>query len=212
MRELRAISTRAEITPTSFVNSYELLTVNAKGPYFTVQKLAPLMTEGGAVVVTTSVVNMMGYPMVSVYSASKAALRSMVRSLARELLPRGIRVNAVSPTLTGQPPILQNTGTEAIETLGELMLFDKNISPNRNAACASCHMPYAGFSGPIPSVNLTMIAYPGTAHHFRAGKRTAQRHPYAPFFHKRFYRLCRSGGGRTRSNFQSVQLFVLRAE
>ena len=61
------------------------------------------------------------------------------------------------------------------------MLYDKNISPNRNEACASCHMPYAGFSGPIPSVNLTMIAYPGTAH-FRAGKRTAQRHPYSPFF------------------------------
>lgn len=75
----------------------EVLTVNAKGPYFTVQKLAPLITEGGAVVVTTSVVNEMGYPMVSAYSASKAALRSMVRSLARELLPRHIRVNAVSP-------------------------------------------------------------------------------------------------------------------
>src|SRR5437016_1388425 len=85
------------------------------------------------------------------------------------------------PTLTGQPPILQNTGTEAIETLGELMNYDRNISPNRNQACASCHMPYVAFSGPIPSVNLTMIAYPGTAH-FRAGKRTAQRYPYAPFF------------------------------
>ncbi len=42
-------------------------------------------------------------------------------------------------------------------------------------------MPYAAFSGPIPSVNLTMIAYPGTAH-FRAGKRTAQRYTYAPYF------------------------------
>src|SRR5450755_4434506 len=51
------------------------------------------------------------------------------------------------PILTGQPPVLQNTGTEAIETLGELMLFDKNISPQKNEACASCHMPYAGFSG-----------------------------------------------------------------
>ncbi len=61
------------------------------------------------------------------------------------------------------------------------MLYDKNISPNRNQACASCHLPYAGFSGPIPSVNLTMVAFPGTVH-FRAGKRTAQRHPYAPFF------------------------------
>jgi len=75
----------------------EVLAVNAKGPYFTVQKLAPLINAGGAVVVTTSVVNEMGYPMISAYSASKAALRSMVRSLARELLPRGIRVNAVSP-------------------------------------------------------------------------------------------------------------------
>ena len=85
------------------------------------------------------------------------------------------------PTLIGQPPVLQNTGTEAIETLGELMLYDRNMSPRKNQACASCHMPYAGFSGPIPSVNLTMIAFPGTVH-FRAGKRTAQRHPYSPFF------------------------------
>jgi cytochrome c peroxidase len=85
------------------------------------------------------------------------------------------------PVLTGQPPILQGTGTEAIEALGELMNYDDNISPNRNIACASCHMPYAAFSGPIPSVNLTMIAYPGTVH-FRAGKRTAQRYTYAPFF------------------------------
>ncbi|MDP9052001.1 MAG: hypothetical protein M3O31_14975 [Acidobacteriota bacterium] len=85
------------------------------------------------------------------------------------------------PTLTGQPPTLQNTGTEALEILGELMNFDKNMSPNSNQACASCHMPYVAFSGPIPSVNLTMIAYPGTAH-FRAGKRTAQRYTYSPFF------------------------------
>ncbi len=85
------------------------------------------------------------------------------------------------PTLTGQPPTLQNSGTEAVEILGELMNYDKNISPGQNQACASCHMPYVAFSGPIPSVNLTMVAYPGTVH-FRAGKRTAQRYTYAPFF------------------------------
>ena len=85
------------------------------------------------------------------------------------------------PVLTGQPPTLQGTGTAAIEVLGELMNYDKNISPFKDIACASCHMPYVGFSGPIPSVNLTMIAYPGTVH-FRAGKRTAQRYTYAPFF------------------------------
>ncbi|MFF3571077.1 SDR family oxidoreductase [Nocardia jiangxiensis] len=75
----------------------ELFTINAKGPYFTVQKLAPLLREGAGVVLTTSVANIKGIEMISVYAASKAALRSMTRSLARELLPRGIRVNAISP-------------------------------------------------------------------------------------------------------------------
>src|SRR5882724_7298215 len=89
--------------------------------------------------------------------------------------------NLPPPTLTGQPPILKDTGTEAVETLGQLMNFDKHISPGKNQACASCHMPYTAFSGPIPSVNLTMIAYPGTVH-FRAGKPTAQRYTYSPFF------------------------------
>lgn len=70
---------------------------NTKGPYFTVQKLAPLLREGGGVVLTTSVANVLGIPMISAYAASKAALRSMTRSLARELLPQKIRVNAVSP-------------------------------------------------------------------------------------------------------------------
>src|SRR5882724_5248919 len=92
------------------------------------------------------------------------------------------RWRALPPsTLTGQPPTLQNTGTEAIETLGELMNFDRNMSPGKNQACSSCHMPYVAFSGPIPSVNATMIAYPGTVH-LRAGKRTAQRYTYSPFF------------------------------
>ena len=92
------------------------------------------------------------------------------------------RWQALPPlTVTNQPPVFQGSGTEAAETLGELMNYDKNISPGGNQACASCHMPYVAFSGPIPSVNLTMIAYPGTVH-FRAGKRTAQRYTYAPFF------------------------------
>jgi cytochrome c peroxidase len=54
------------------------------------------------------------------------------------------------PIRTGQPPVVRDIGTEATETLGELMLFDRNISTNRNQACASCHMPYVGFGGPIP--------------------------------------------------------------
>src|SRR5258706_3912327 len=85
------------------------------------------------------------------------------------------------PTLTGQPPTLAFTGQRANVLLGKVLNFDLNMSPFQNRACGFCHMPYAGFSGPIPSVNLTMIAYPGSFQ-FRAGKRTAQRYTYAPNF------------------------------
>jgi cytochrome c peroxidase len=83
--------------------------------------------------------------------------------------------------LTGQPPILQGSGYQGVEVLGKLLNFDLNMSPLKDTACASCHMPYVGFSGPIPSVNLTMIAYPGS-YHYRANKRTAPRYTYSPNF------------------------------
>jgi cytochrome c peroxidase len=85
------------------------------------------------------------------------------------------------PTLTGQPPTLQGTGYQAVQILGKLLNFDDDMSPFKNRACGFCHMPYAAFSGPIPSVNLTMIAYPGSEE-FRAGKRTAQRYTYSARF------------------------------
>jgi cytochrome c peroxidase len=85
------------------------------------------------------------------------------------------------PTLAGNPPALRGSGYEALEILGKLLNFDQNMSLFRNEACGFCHMPYVAFSGPIPSVNLTMIAYPGTVH-YRAGKRTAQRYTYSPDF------------------------------
>ncbi len=87
----------------------EMLNLNAKGPYFIVQKLAPLMPEGSSVVFTTSIANVKGMPNMSAYGASKAALRAITRSLAAELLPRGIRVNAVSPGPI-ESPILLKTG------------------------------------------------------------------------------------------------------
>src|SRR5467141_4401893 len=85
------------------------------------------------------------------------------------------------PTLTGQPPTLQGSGVQMVKTLGKLMNYDVNMSVLKNQACSSCHLPYVAFSGPIPSVNLTMIAYPGSFR-FRAGKRTAQRYTYSPRF------------------------------
>jgi NAD(P)-dependent dehydrogenase (short-subunit alcohol dehydrogenase family) len=75
----------------------ETFAVNLKGAYFTAQRIAPLLREGGAIVLNTSAAASKGFAGTSVYAASKAALRSLARTLAGELLPRGIRVNAISP-------------------------------------------------------------------------------------------------------------------
>jgi len=75
----------------------EMFNLNAKGPLFAVQKLAPLINRGGAVVLTTSIANVKGMPGNASYGGAKAALRSFARTLAVELLPREIRVNAVTP-------------------------------------------------------------------------------------------------------------------
>jgi NAD(P)-dependent dehydrogenase (short-subunit alcohol dehydrogenase family) len=81
----------------------EVFNVNAKGSFFAVQKLAPLINRGGAVVLTTAISNVKGMPMLAAAGATKAALRSFARVFAVELAPRGIRVNAVSPGPTDTP-------------------------------------------------------------------------------------------------------------
>ena len=70
---------------------------NVKGVYFTVQKAVPLMATGGAIVLNASVAAGKGNPLGSVYGATKAAVRSLGRTIAAELVERGIRVNVVSP-------------------------------------------------------------------------------------------------------------------
>lgn len=102
----------------------QLLTINAKGAYFTVQRLAPLLADGSGVVLTTSVANVLGLPMLSAYAASKAALRSMTRSLARELLPAGVRVNAVSPGGVDSGILEKSMPREAAEHMKAQMAAD----------------------------------------------------------------------------------------
>lgn len=74
-----------------------LMGTNVKGLYFTVQRALPLMRRGGAIVLNASLAASKGVPNASLYSASKAATRSLGRSLGAELVDRGIRVNVVSP-------------------------------------------------------------------------------------------------------------------
>lgn len=75
----------------------DIMGVNLKGVYFTIQKALPLFSANASIIVTTSITNQLGSPNFSIYGASKAALRSVVQSLGLELIDRGIRVNAISP-------------------------------------------------------------------------------------------------------------------
>src|ERR1700730_4091765 len=64
--------------------------------------------------------------------------------------------------------------------LGKLLMYDKQLSVNRNEACAFCHMPETGFTGPISELNATTVAYPGSVRS-RFSQRKPQSHAYAPF-------------------------------
>lgn len=75
----------------------EIMGINVKGVYFTIQKALPLFSGNASIIATTSITNRTGSPNFSVYGAGKAALRSLVQSLSLELIPRGIRVNAICP-------------------------------------------------------------------------------------------------------------------
>jgi NAD(P)-dependent dehydrogenase (short-subunit alcohol dehydrogenase family) len=71
--------------------------INIKGAYFTIQKALPFLNDGASIIVNTSVAGSKGTVGASAYAATKAALRSLARTTAAELVGRGIRVNAVAP-------------------------------------------------------------------------------------------------------------------
>lgn len=76
---------------------------NVKGPYFQIQALAPLLNPGASIVINGSINAHIGMPNSSVYAASKAAVISLARTLSAELLPRGARVNVLSPGPVATP-------------------------------------------------------------------------------------------------------------
>lgn len=98
----------------------DIFDINVKGLYFTIQKAIPFLNDNAGIVLNSSVVNSRGIVGTSVYSASKAAVRSLARTFAAELVDRGIRVNVVSPgPIT--TPILGRSGLpqEAIDEFAE---------------------------------------------------------------------------------------------
>lgn len=74
----------------------EVMDVNFKGAYFTIQKALPALNDQASIILNGSVNSVVGFPNASIYSASKAALHSLARTLSAELIGRGIRVNTLN--------------------------------------------------------------------------------------------------------------------
>jgi len=100
----------------------KLFDINVKGALKTVQRSLGVLNDGASIVLTTSISNEKGMAGMSVYAASKAAVRSFARTFSAELAERGIRVNAVSPGPVATP-IYARAGlsNEEMEGLGEKM-------------------------------------------------------------------------------------------
>lgn len=108
------------LTPEHFDKTFNL---NARGPVFLVQKLLPLMSKGGSIVLVSSAMHGMGIPGHTAYAATKAALRSYARTWASEFKDRGIRVNTLSPGVTDTPMLdSQVTSAEGREALVNMYL------------------------------------------------------------------------------------------
>ena len=104
-----SLSPFGAVTPEQFDGEFD---INVRGLFFTVQKALPLLREGGAILLTSSVAHYTGNPGYSVYAAAKAAVRSFARNWAVDLKDRRIRVNCISPGPT-ETPIVDKMGVPA---------------------------------------------------------------------------------------------------
>jgi NAD(P)-dependent dehydrogenase (short-subunit alcohol dehydrogenase family) len=97
--------------------------VNFKGVFFTVQKALPLLADGGSIVINASWTLHRGNSVLTLYSATKAAVHNLARTLAAALAPRGIRVNSVSPGYIDTPmyPADALTTAEAAAVTGQII-------------------------------------------------------------------------------------------
>lgn len=95
--------------------------VNLRGAFFAIQKALPLMRDGGAIVITGSIGSVSAVPGNVVYAAAKAGLRAAARIIAKELLPRRIRVNMVSPGPTDTEIFKRDASAEEIEGMRSML-------------------------------------------------------------------------------------------
>lgn len=99
----------------------EVHSVNLRGAFFAIQQALPLMRDGGAIVITGSIGSVSAVPGNVVYAAAKAGVRAMARILGKELLPRRIRVNVVSPGPTDTEIFKRDASEQEIAAMREML-------------------------------------------------------------------------------------------
>lgn len=104
---------------------------NVKGVIFTVQKALPLLKDGAAIVLTGSTAGIKGTEAFSVYSASKAAIRSLARSWILDVKDRGIRINVVSPGPIKTPGLVELAGSDPAQQQGLLDYLSAQVPAGR---------------------------------------------------------------------------------
>jgi NAD(P)-dependent dehydrogenase (short-subunit alcohol dehydrogenase family) len=115
-------------------NYDDMFNVNVRGPYFQLQSLLPLLGNPSSVVFTSSIAGSTAFAGTSIYSATKAAVISLGKTLAVELAPRGIRVNVLSPGPI-DTPMVKKTGLPADQLKGfEEMIVAKSLLKRRGTS------------------------------------------------------------------------------
>ena len=112
-----------------------IFNINVKGLLFTVQKALPLLSDGASVILNASIVGSKGFSANSVYSATKAAVRSFARTWTTDLKDRGIRVNVVSPGFTDTPGLSKllasgETGQERLKMISNIVPLGRIGTPD----------------------------------------------------------------------------------
>jgi NAD(P)-dependent dehydrogenase (short-subunit alcohol dehydrogenase family) len=126
-----------EITEAQYQRHFD---INVKGALFTVQKALPLLRDGASIILTSSIVGSKGFPARSVYSATKAVLRSFARTWTSDLAPRRIRVNVVSPggiDTPGLQGLSQKDSAGLAEQFGKRVPLGRIGKPEDIAAAVS---------------------------------------------------------------------------
>lgn len=109
----------------------EISDINFKGAFFTIRLALPYLNDGASIILTSSATNEKGFPGYSVYAATKAALRSLARTISSELLGRNIRVNVISPGAIDTPFYSRNGDSPEAVAGAKTYIADKMIPAKR---------------------------------------------------------------------------------